>query len=139
MPLAFTVKIIIDLQNILELTLSNIQQNLKSNDLTNLAAGEVFKSIAKQFDPDIVVPFVLYLDNFQINNALGSHTFSICGCYINFPLMPKHSISKVQYIYHVAFIATDKLKKCRNENSVYHLVEEFKILESGIIITPLMT
>jgi len=51
MPLAFTVKIIIDLQNILELTLSNIQQNLKSNDLTNLAAGEVFKSIAKQFDP----------------------------------------------------------------------------------------
>jgi len=134
MPLAFTVKIIIDLQNILELTLSNIQQNLKSNDLTNLAAGEVFKSIAKQFDPDIVVPFVLYLDNFQINNALGSHTFSICGCYINFPLMPKHSISKVQYIYHVAFIATDKLKKCRNENSVYHLVEEFKILESGIII-----
>jgi len=29
---------------------------------------------------------------------------------------------------------TDKLKKCGNENSLYHLVEEFKVLESGIII-----
>jgi len=102
MPLAFTVKIIFEIPNILELTLSNIQQNLKSNDLTNFSSGEVSKSIAKQFDQDIVVPFVLYLDDFQNNNALGSHTFSICGCYINFPLMPKYLHSKVQYIFYAA-------------------------------------
>jgi len=116
MPLAFTVKRIFEIPNILELTLSNIQQNLKCNDLTNLASGEVFKSIAKQFDPDIVVPFVLYIEYFQINSALGSHTFSICGSYINFPLMPRYLLSKVQYIFRAAFIATDKLKKCGNGN-----------------------
>jgi len=65
-----------------------------------LASGEVFKSKAEQFDPDIVVPFVLYLDDFQINNALEGQTFSICGCYINFPLMPRYLLSKVQYIFH---------------------------------------
>jgi len=134
MPLAFTVKRIFEIPTILKLTLSNIQKNLKSNDLTNFSSGEVFKSIAKQFDPDIVVPFVLYLDDFQINNALGSHTFSICGCYINLPLMPRYLLSKVQYIFHAAFIATPKLKKCGNENSFYQFVEEFKVLESGIII-----
>jgi len=41
----------------------------KSLKFTLCLYGKVFKSIAKQFDPDIVVLFVLYLYDFQISNA----------------------------------------------------------------------
>lgn len=107
---------------------------MSENTLSNFANGAIFRDKLKEFESAIVIPYVLYFDDFQINNALGSHTYSICGCYIHFPIIPKHLLSQLQFIFPAAFISTSNLKEYGNERSFHPLVEELKQLELGIEI-----
>lgn len=128
------VKSIFEIPNLLHFTLENTKRSLQSNYLCNFASGEIFKLKKQKMQSALVIPYFLYLDHFQINNPLGSHTHSICGCYLNFPTMPQHLLSKLEYIFHAAFISSENLKNCGNSNTFYHLVEELKLLEEGIEI-----
>ncbi|XP_058981872.1 uncharacterized protein LOC101889627 isoform X1 [Musca domestica] len=132
MPLQFMIKSIFEIPDLLNQTLENIQNSLSDSNYTSLANGEIFKKKVEQLGSTFVIPYILYFDDFQINNALGSHTYSICGCYIHFPLMPKYLLSKIQFIFSAAFISTSNLKECGNERSFYHFAEELKQLEMGI-------
>lgn len=82
----------------------------------------------------MIVPYIIFFDDFQINNPLGTHIHSICGCYINFPTMPQHLLSKLDYIFFAAFISSTNLKENGNERSFYQLVEQLKPLENGVEI-----
>lgn len=134
MPLYFKFKSIFEIPDLLSYTLERNKSNLKDNVLENFASGELFQKRKQHFNSDLVIPYILYFDDFQINNNLGTHTYSICGNYINFPTMPEHVISKLEYIFHGSFIATKDLKNSGNETSFYHLVEILKLLEEGIEI-----
>lgn len=59
-----------------------------------------------------VIPINLYCDDFQCN-PLGSHTYSICGFYYNFPTLPICMQSKLDFIIHAAFIESSLIKKCK--------------------------
>ncbi|XP_075170230.1 uncharacterized protein LOC142242537, partial [Haematobia irritans] len=136
MPLKFMFESIFKIPKLLQQTLANTEQCLNSNGIyNNYASGQLFKEKVANSAFPLTVPYVLYLDDFQINNPLGSHTFSICGCYINFPTMPQHLLSKLEFIFPVAFIPTADLKKHGNEVSFHHLSQELKKLENGVEIT----
>ncbi|XP_017464873.1 PREDICTED: uncharacterized protein LOC108358198 isoform X1 [Rhagoletis zephyria] len=134
MPLNFQFKAIFESPCLLESTLQNTERYLKESSIQNFVSGEIFKSRKDKIQSELVIPYILYFDDFQINNALGSHTYSICGCYFSFPSMPKHLLSKLEYIFHGAFISTKTVKCSGVENSFYYLVEELKLLEEGIEI-----
>lgn len=134
MPLKFQFKALFELPNVLQMTLANTEKFLADTNFANFSNGQIFHSIKLKFDSQLVIPYVLYFDDFQINNALGSHTFSICGSYYNFPTMPQYILSKLDFIFNAAFISTKDLKCCGNRTSFYHLLEELKSLEEGILI-----
>jgi len=41
----------------------------------------------------------------------------------------------VNFISHTAYISSAAIKKCRNEKSFFHLVQQLKILENSIQLT----
>jgi len=95
--------------------------------------GEIFRKQTKRFLPgDLLIPYHLYFDDFEIDNPLGSHKISICGAYIIFPKIPQYLLSKLQYIFPTAFISTADIKQYGVERSLYHLIEELKLLKQGV-------
>ncbi|XP_067615177.1 uncharacterized protein [Eurosta solidaginis] len=135
LPLDFIFKSIFQIPPILDKTIKNTQENLIQSSICNYINASIFKNKILKFRNAIVIPFVIYFDDFQVNNPLGSHTLSICGCYINFPSMPQYLLSQLQYIFPAAFISSSHLKLYGNERSFHHLVEELKRLEDGIDIS----
>lgn len=79
-PLKFQFKKIFEIPGLLDITLENTQKSFESSVLSSFASGDIFKMKKKLFDSDLVIPYTLFFDDFQINNGLGSHTYSICGC-----------------------------------------------------------
>ncbi|XP_075155529.1 uncharacterized protein LOC142228878 [Haematobia irritans] len=132
MPLKFMIKSIFSIPNLLNLTLQNIQTSLSDDKLSSFANGDLFKKVVQQYPSRIQIPYILYFDDFQINNALGGNTYSVCGCYMQFPLIPKHLLSQLQFIFTAAFVSTKNLKECGNESSFHSFVEDLKQLELGI-------
>lgn len=99
MPLQFIFQKIFQTPKLLDYTLENTKTFLEGNIYNNFASGELFKSKVQQLQGNLVIPYNIYFDDFQINNPLGSHTYSICGCYLNFPSMPQYLLSKLEYIF----------------------------------------
>ncbi|XP_067634959.1 uncharacterized protein [Eurosta solidaginis] len=97
MPLKFQFKALFELPNVLQMTLENTEKFLADTNFSNFCNGQIFHSIKLKFDSQLVIPYVLYFDEFQINNDLD-------------------------------------LKCCGNRTSFFHLLEELKSLEEGILI-----
>lgn len=75
MPLQFIFKSVFEIPGLLNETLKNIQTSLSDNNINSFANGKIFKNIVQQLHPAKVIPYILYLDDFQINNPLGTHTY----------------------------------------------------------------
>ncbi|XP_058974396.1 uncharacterized protein LOC131800730 [Musca domestica] len=129
MPIRFQIKKFFQLPNILHSTLNNIDESIKSSTLSNFVCGEIFRTKLINMQKQYVIPFILYFDDYEINNPLGSHKYSICAAYYIFPNIPQHLQSKLDFIFHFGFIKTSSYKALGNEKTFIHLVNEVKYLE----------
>jgi len=92
MPLIFMFQEIFKIPKLLELTLFNAQNCFMKNTISNFASGEIYRQQKSNFsETDFMIPYVLYFDDFEIDNPVGSHKISICGAYISFPTMTRYS------------------------------------------------
>ncbi|XP_055907606.1 uncharacterized protein LOC129942617 [Eupeodes corollae] len=132
MSLRFQFKSLFEIPGILRLTIENQEKHLNQDHIKNFINGEVFKEKKKMFQTNFIIPYTLYFDDFQINNPLGTHTSSICACYYTFPTLPQYLQSQLEFLFHAAFISSSYLKKCGNEVTFHHLIEELQHLENGI-------
>jgi len=106
--------------------------------LSNFIQGSLWKAKIFSHQSQIVMPFFLYIDDFEINNPLGSKSrcHSISAVYYSFPLN-EHS-SKLDHIFSAALIKSKDLKSFGNELCFKKLIDEFNSLEKeGIIINTL--
>jgi len=55
---------------------------------TNFINGELWKQKKKVFNGKLVIPFFLYFDDFEINNA--QHSSSLLSVYYSFPAAPHY-------------------------------------------------
>lgn len=80
--------------------------------LVNIIQGTVWKS--KQFVDSIDIlnfPLVLYCDDFEVNNPLGSHAGiqKLCGVYLSLPFLPPKLVSQLSNIFILSvFHASDR-------------------------------
>lgn len=137
MPLKFQFKTFFEkdnlLQNILNYTTFLQQNNVK---LCNFVQGELWKEKVKLYPGKILIPYILYTDDFEINNPLGSNSLkhSICNLYYSFPCLPKGE-SRLENIFYVAITKSRDLKNFGNEKCFECLIEELKDIEiNGIDI-----
>lgn len=85
---------------------------------------------------EFTIPYFLYVDDVEINNALGSHagSHSICNIYYSYPCFPKDE-SIVDNVFLAAIVRTQDLKIYGNDKCLQALVKELQDLEiNGINI-----
>lgn len=84
-----------------------------------------------QYNNKFVVPFFLYFDDFEINNAFGSHGSSLLGIYYSFPTAPEFLKFKLQNIFIAALFKSKDLKKFGNDVCFFKLIDIFNDLEKN--------
>lgn len=140
MPLKFQFQKFFELGDNLHITLENMKklvaENQATNVITNIIHGEIWKSKVANVNNKVVIPYILYYDDLEINNALGSHAAeqSLAAFYYSFPTLPQHYLSSLENIF-VALIYKSKDSRHGNDACLNTLVEEIKSLEEdGLLL-----
>ncbi|CAH1107876.1 unnamed protein product [Psylliodes chrysocephalus] len=130
MPLKFQFKTFFEKDGLLEKTLKHIEYLQRQTKLTNFIQGELWKTNMLMYPNKILLPYFIYIDDFEINNPLGSHSskHSICNTYYSFPCLPVDE-SKLENIFHGAVIKSTDVKTFGNEKCFQSLIQELKELE----------
>lgn len=99
------------------------------NVLSNFVQGKLWGKKVTQFEEKIVFPYFIYIDDFEINNPLGSHdTYqTIAATYYSFPLLENNS--KLSNIFLAALIKSADLKEFGNDSFLLQLINEINFPE----------
>lgn len=134
MPLEFQIQQYFQCKNVLLETLdnTNMLNNSAPGVYSSILNGTVWKEKARNFEGKLIIPFILFLDDFCIDNPLGSHAKdqSICGVYYSFPTIPKHHLSKLKNIFVAGFFKTKDRSLFGNSFAIKPFVERIKSLET---------
>lgn len=84
------------------------------------------------FEGKLSIPYILFLDDFCVDNPLGSHAKdqSICGVYYTFPTIPQHQLSKLSNIFVAGFFKTKDRSLYGNSFSIRPFINRIKNLET---------
>ncbi|XP_067625781.1 uncharacterized protein [Eurosta solidaginis] len=99
MPIKFQIAKYFQSKSNLKDTLENMQ-TLKYNNqcYTNVIHGETWEKKICDFNEKLVIPYIIYYDDFGIDNPLGSHAAvqTVCGIYYSFATISNHSQSTLE-------------------------------------------
>jgi len=101
-----------------------------SDVISNFVQGKLWKEKITLYEGKIVFPYFLYVDEFEVNNPLGSHANvqSIAAVYYNFPLATNNS--KLSSIFLAALIKSIDIKEFGNDKCFKILINELNELEN---------
>jgi len=138
MPLQFQFKSYFEHNDNLHSTLTEYERLMSTSDDTVLAhfvQGALWKDKIAPYHTNIVIPYFLYVDDFEVNNPLSSHAscHSICAIYYSFPLSDQ---SKLCNIFIAALLKSVDMKQFGNDLCLQTLIHELNKLEvDGIFIS----
>lgn len=137
MPIEFQIKSFFELPKIFEEVINNTEKLCSERDYLNFVNGNRWKSIMNKYEGNIVIPYFLYNDDFQVDDALGSHSgeHSVSGFYYSFPTLPDHCCSALDNIFLAMLVKSKYVKTFGNKLCLRPLVEILhKIETEGIQI-----
>lgn len=117
--------------------------NLNSEFIYNIIQSKLWNAKIKEIDcvdTTLLLPLIIYFDDFEPNNALGSRSGShkIGGVYIKIGCLPEHINSKLAHIYAAMFFFTEdrKYKHFGNTRILAPLIEDLNnLVNIGIKLT----
>uniref|UniRef100_A0ABD2WCL6 Uncharacterized protein n=1 Tax=Trichogramma kaykai TaxID=54128 RepID=A0ABD2WCL6_9HYME len=137
-PLRSVLKLFFEIPEIFDQTLEYLEE-LYTNDeiITNFVQAEYWKSRRQTFGDRLVLPLVLYFDDYENNNPLGPHRgISKTGAvYVSIPCLPLQYQSKLENIF--VFCSFNSLDRQIFSNSIVFskVIEELNFLnDSGIVV-----
>lgn len=139
MPIKHHLRTFFSLPNILDDSVAYLHGLQEANELTHFTQGELWKQIRAQYaDEEIVLPLILYADDFEPDNALGgnSGTNKQMGIYYSILALPQHLLSSPDYVF-PAVLLPSRLKSMPGglNQCLKDLVDVFEDLETnGITI-----
>lgn len=101
-PIRDVFKKFFELPNILECTLKYIADAKKHSKIVkSIVQGSLSKEKSKIYKDKIVLPLVMFFDDYENNNPLGSYkAVSKCGvCYLSIPVLPPEFQAKIENIF----------------------------------------
>ncbi|XP_074095229.1 uncharacterized protein LOC141524941 [Cotesia typhae] len=133
-----TLKNFLELPNIFE-SIQDYMGSLsdESNILQNVLQGQLWKEKKKSFGDKLVLPLVLYHDDYETNNPLGSHRglAKTGAVYINIPCLPPNLQSKLENIFVTLLFNSLDEKDFSYQIILHKLLEELKELQTtGLIL-----
>lgn len=137
-PIQFEIKKFFELPGVYEKVMQNTVNLQSQPRYTHFINGDLWKEKLKSYDrSDVVIPFHLYTDGVQLNNALGTHTAAGSEnlSYITFPTIPMQYQSRLENIFTAAFHSSADMKKHGKEASLSNLVDELtKLATDGLTL-----
>lgn len=125
-----------ELPNVLQ-TILDYQKDLEidnSGSYKNMVQGSLWKSITSETTSNkIIIPLVLYFDDFEVDNPLGSHAgcYKIGCLYYTIPTIPPQYSSRLENIFiSTLFYSTDR-SHYGNVAIFKHVINELKFLEKN--------
>jgi hypothetical protein len=107
---------------------NHITTNFNNSNFINT---NLWKQKSLSHGNKLVIPYFLYFDDFEINNALGSHSSSIVGVYYSFPIAPHYLRSNLNNIFIAAIFNTKDVKFIGNERIFYQLIKNINGLDNN--------
>ncbi|KAJ8674307.1 hypothetical protein QAD02_005569 [Eretmocerus hayati] len=99
--------------------------------LSNWIQGESWRAkMIKYYANQIVIPFLMYIDDFDVNDPLGSHKGiqKMCGIYCSIMTLPPEFRSLLENIFLVMLFHSSDRKEFGWSRILSHLVDEFNEL-----------
>ena len=121
--------------NVFNETVENMRLLEESKEITNVLNGSLWKTVKSKYDNKMVMPYFLYSDEVEMNDAIGAHsgTHKVTGLYYNFPTIPSHFLSRLENIFVAGFIKAADIARVGPSTALKELVDTLKELEdSGI-------
>lgn len=99
-PLKENFKRFFELPNIFTDMLNNLEKISNSSKIISICSGSVWKHKSSLFEDKVIIPYVLYQDDFEVNNALGSKSGvqKRSVFYVTFPLLNLNRVSQLNNI-----------------------------------------
>lgn len=100
--------------------------NVKDVSIKNFVQGSLWQEKISQYQNKIVVPYFMYINDFELNNPLGSHAsfHSLSAIYYSFPLSDQSKLSNINL---AALIKTVDMKDFGNNLCLKTLIQELNI------------
>lgn len=139
-PMRRTLEQFLNLPNVLESILEYMKE-LYNNDevLSNFIQGKIWKEkVLLHFVNKIVIPIILYYDDFDTNNALGAHkTIQKLGSVMFFiPCLPPQFRSQLENIFLALLFHSSDRSLFGNESTFKPIIDEINYLQqNGIKFT----
>jgi len=94
-----------------------------NSSLKHFVQGSLRREKISQYQNKIVIPYFMYIDDFEVNNPLGSHAsfHSLSAIYYSFPLLDQ---SKLSSIHLAALIKTVDIKHFGNDLCLQQLIKK---------------
>ncbi|XP_066595388.1 uncharacterized protein [Prorops nasuta] len=85
----------------IHLIANNIDKTKQSTIVTSTCNGEMWNNLIKKEQNKLILPLLLYYDDFEINNPLGSHTgiHKLGAVYCTIPCIPEQYCSMLENIF----------------------------------------
>ncbi|KAL4710135.1 hypothetical protein ACJJTC_016537 [Scirpophaga incertulas] len=116
-PLRDILEFFFSINNVLKDTLDYLNCIMKNPfGIENIVQGSVWKEKINselEKENEMILPIVVYFDDFEVGNPLGSHAgiHKLGGVYVSLPCLPPHYVSQLQHIFILAlFHSSDRLK-----------------------------
>lgn len=134
-PIQNQLQTFFELPNVLQQIL-DYQKDLEINNAEsykNMIQGSLWKSIKSGTTSKIILPLIIYFDDFEVGNPLGSHAgYYKIGClYYNIPTIPPQYSSRLENIFISTLFYSSDRSYYGNVNILKHVINELKILEKN--------
>lgn len=105
--------------------------------ISNIIQAELWKQKYETSDGIITLPLLIYYDDFENRNGLGSNAGEqkCGGIYVSIPVLPPHLVSKSGNCLLSTIFYTKYKKKCGNAAVFKKVLEDMKELSEGLTIT----
>lgn len=139
-PLKNRIQNFMQLPNVLNNIINNQmylrQKSLDDNGLYNIINGPLWESVLNQHsNDDVVIPLLLYCDDFNPDNGLGPHKLDteLSSFYISFPTLPDYVNNNTDHIL-IAMMTKSRFLKKYTNIILLRLVDQMRELEQGITV-----
>lgn len=130
-----TLKKMLSLPGSLKTVLDHIANLKSSNVFQNIIQGAFWKKKEQAFAGKIVMPLLIYFDDFTYDNPLGSHKGKMGAVYYTIACLPQELQAKLEHLYLAMLFKAEDRQKFGNLKTFSPLISELTLLEkSGIEI-----
>jgi len=102
------------------------------NTISNFVQSQLWQSKLKKNPGKILIPLFLYFDDFEINNALGSHAGNtkLGAVYVSLPCLPPELASSLENIFLIQLFKSNDRQEFGNQVIFAELISELNFIEN---------